>query len=664
MMNRIHGFRKACYLMAFLLFTGIGTGMAQEKIKFGDVPASDLSMTVYPEDTTAIAVVLHESCEVRYIVVKNAFHVKTYYTVRMKVLKPAGLNQANIFIPFYSVTSREQSEQISGITGYTYNLVNGKTERTKLSKEYIFEEKTSDRWRRMKIAFPNVKVGSIFEVKYEKTSPYIGNLEDFVFQRSIPVKYSHYQVTIPEYYKFRRRTGGYEKIDYTEKKVGMSFSDGSNRLSCSGQEMTFVATNLPAMKNDSHVWNVNDYLTRIIFDLMSLDVSGMINKNFTATWSDIDKQLLENDQFGKQLSISNLMKDELNAVLKNDMKSNDKVIAILDLVKSKIQWNDEYALYIDNVRKAVRDGKGSSAEMNAALICLLRDAGFDSYPVVMSLRSRGRIFSPFPTLKSLNYFLTGVVIDGKPSYVDASNKYGTVNVIPVDCMVEEARCIFKDKPGTFVDLHELGRNVSMINITAEFNDEGILSGFVQRQLIGAPCLSYHQKIDKQKSVDDTREEMETDMNIRISNLEQGEPQNAYVTEKFSFESTASLGGDMIYLNPLIFSNLKDNPFKAETRKLPVEFPFPYNHTVAVVFTIPDGYELIETPVAEIFNLNDRQMSFTYQVQKFENAVQVTQQINIRQTLYPVTEYEHVRDFWARVADKNNAQMVLKRVANN
>ena len=656
---------KSYLLSVFFLFTSIYSAIAQEKFKFGEVPASDLSMTVYQEDTTAIAVTLYEDCEVRYDFGRNGFLVKTYYTVRAKVLKPAGLDRANIFIPFYSVSSRDQSEQISAIAGYTYNVANGKTERTKLSKEHIFEEKTSDRWHRMKIAFPNVKAGSVFELKYEKTSPYYSYLDDFVFQSSVPVRYSRYKVTIPEFFVFRKRTGGYEKLDYSEKSVNITFSVEGQRLSCNGQEMTFVGANLPSMKSDNHVWNVNDYLVRVMFDLMSVRVPGAFYKDFSVSWADIDKQLTENEKFGKQLRVSNLMKDELKAALKDEMSSNDKVVAILDLVKSTIQWNDENALYIDNVRKAVKDGKGSSAEMNAALISLLCDAGFDAYPVVMSMRSRGRIFSPFPTLKSLNYFLTGVNIDGKPAYMDAADKYGTVNVIPIDCMVEEARCIFRDKPATWVDLHELGRNASRINILAKFNEDGKFTGDAQRVLTGAPCVAYCRKVDKQKSAEDAQAEMETELNARISSLEQGTPQNASVTERFSFESNEAISdNDFIYLNPLIFPYMKENPFKAETRKLPVEYPFPYEHVISVNLLTPDGYELDEAPDNDVTTLGDKQISYTYQIQKVEKNIQIFQRIIVRQTLYPAMEYEHIRDFWAHIADKNNAQLVFKRVAKN
>ncbi len=654
----------SCLLSVCLLFVCLCSGIAQEKFKFGEVSTADLSEAVYANDTTAAAVVLYEDCEVRYDVENNDFALRTYHTVRIKVLKPAGLGWADISLPFYVGSSRDKSEKVYGISGNTYNLVSGKPERTKLSKEYIFEEKTSENWQRIKIAFPNVKAGSIFELKYEKSSPYYHSLEDFSFQRSIPVKYCRYKVTIPEYFKFGKRTTGYERLDYSEKTANVSLLlGGGNTLRCNGQEMTFVGQDIPAMKDDSYVWNKNDYTVRVLFDLKSVEVPGQIYKNFTVTWQDIDKLLTESEEFGRQLRFSGLMKEEMALTVNDGMSPATKAEAILNLVKEKIQWNDDNALYIGSVKKAVKEGKGTSAEMNAALICLLRDAGFDAYPVVMSLRSRGRIFSMYPSLKSLNYFITGVNIDGKPAYMDASHKYGTINVIPADCMVQEALCILKDKPAQWVDLHETGRNRYMTTVMAGFNDDGKLSGNVQKIMGGVPCMSYARMVDKQKSKDEYKAKMETDANISISELEQGTPQNASVTETFSFASNDVMSGDeYIYVNSLIFPYFKDNPFKAETRKLPVEYPYPYDHMMSVTLMIPKGYTAEEVPGAEKITLGDNQIVYSYHTKKDTSMIQIVQRVSVRQTLYSAQEYEHVRDFWTHIVNKNNAQIVLKRVS--
>lgn len=654
---------KCCFAVSLFLFVFAYAAKAQEKIKFGEVSAEDLNMSVYPEDTSAVAVVLHESCRVWYDVATDDFVLKTSHTVRIKILKTSGLSYADVNLPFYVTSGSRKSERIYGISGFTHNIADGKIQRTKLLKDYIFEEKTSENMRRMKIAFQNVQAGSVIELKYEKSSPYYSYIDDYIFQSSIPVIYSTYTAIIPEYFSFGKRTAGYEYIDFSEKQVNVSFMINGQRLSCSGSEMTFTAKNLPVLKDDNYVWNKNDFTSKIMFDLRSFQIVGVTYKNFSVTWQDIDKQLMEDERFGKQFRFSNLMKEEMAKAIDVSMTPEQKINAVLNLVKAKVQWDERNVLYIDNVRKALKEGKGSSAEMNALLICLLRDAGFEAYPVVMSLRSRGRIFSAFPTQKSLNYFLTGVDIDGKSVYMDASDKYGAVNVIPMNCMVQEARCVLDEgKPSRWVDLHDIGRNGTLKNITAKFNEEGKLSGTVSETYSGIPYVRYCTLTDKQKSADDYRETLETKLNISISDLEQGKPQGASVSEKYSFENNnIVLGDDYIYLDALIFPYIDENPFKAESRKLPVEFPYPYDYVMTTTIELPEGYEVEEIPVAERITLGDRQINFNFAARQQDRILQVTQRITLRETVYPVQQYEHVRDFWAHIADKNTAQLVLKRI---
>ncbi|MDR2037920.1 MAG: DUF3857 domain-containing protein [Bacteroidales bacterium] len=619
-------------------------------------------MSVYTNDTTAAAVVLYEDCDLRYQVVNSSFNLKTTYMVRIKVLKPGGLDWADISIPFYSSQSGGRSERITGIAGFTYNMEDGKTEKIKLSKDYIFEEKTSENYRRMKIAFQNVKVGSIFELKYEKHSPIYGYIDDYIFQRSIPVRYSKYTVSIPEYFNYKNRESGYEKITSTVKPSNTVLIFPEGTLRCNSTETTHIANNLPALKEDNYVWNKNDYISKITYDITGVVVPGVIHENFSTNWQNIDATLMDDQSFGRQLKLSNLMKDELSSAIKDITSPKEKIEAILHLVKQKIQWNDNNVLYIDNVKKAIKDGVGSSAEMNAALLSLLRDAGFNAYPVVLSLRNRGRIFSMYPSLKSLNYFIVGVDIDGEKSYLDASYKYGGIDLVSPDCMVQEARCIYFDRPGNWVDIHEIGRNIVVTTIQVAFNEEGKLSGTMEQKMNGIPCAIYRYRVDKQKSVEDYIQEIENKRNITVSDLQQGEPKGVDVTETYTFEiNDITLGGDYIYINSLIFPEMKENPFKEETRKLPVEYPYPFDSYIIVKFTIPEGYAIEELPSNErIFFDEKKSITYTYLGQKIENQINATQRFNMKRTLYSSLEYEVLRDFWTKVSSKNNEQLILKK----
>ena len=66
--------------------------------------------------------------------------------------------------PLYHNTRNK--EKLEGVKGYTYNLIDGKFDRVKFSKKDIIKEEIHDNLDVKKITMPNVKKGSIIELKY------------------------------------------------------------------------------------------------------------------------------------------------------------------------------------------------------------------------------------------------------------------------------------------------------------------------------------------------------------------------------------------------------------------------------------------------------------------------------------------------------------------
>ena len=85
----------------------------------------------------------------------------------------------------------------------TYNLVNGKVEKTKIKSDGEFTEQVNKYWGRKKISLPNVKEGSIIEFEYILESPRIGVFKDWKFQDGIPVNYSQFETIVPEYFDYK-----------------------------------------------------------------------------------------------------------------------------------------------------------------------------------------------------------------------------------------------------------------------------------------------------------------------------------------------------------------------------------------------------------------------------------------------------------------------------
>ena len=644
--------------------------IAQDKFKFGEVPQDLLSMTVYDKDSTASAFVVYENQDVYYNwnTTYSDFELVSDYTVRIKILTAEGVEQANINIPFYKGSSSSSSENISGLTGWTYNLDNGKVTKEKLSKEYVFTEDVTENIKRLKFALPSVRVGSVIEYKYSFATPFYNRPKNFQFQSSIPVKYSHLKISTPEYFVFNREIKGYEPIKTNITPTSMNFSIQGQVLRCSGEEITAEVFDLPALKDEGFVWNHSDFMTGISLNLKKVvinktdQLANSYYKDFAQTWDNVVNNLMDFENFGGKLKNKGLFKDEITAIKASGGSDEEQLRAILDLVRSKVKWSGRNTFYIDNPTKALKDGIGSSGEINSLLFNAVKNAGFDAGVVAMSLRSNGRIPLTYPSQDKFNYFIVQVKAGEKIYYLDATRSYCDLNVIPVDCLVDKALYIRDNKNFSWVDLTGIGNNISRTNILVTFNEDGVLIGKKIKALTGEPVFSFKQAYEKSKDESEYIQKIETDNNISISDYKIDEKQSA-LTETYNFTLNSIRTGEenLLIIHPLLFETMQKNPFKEETRKLPVEFNYPEDERINVNIAIPKGYVLDEAPKSVRFTYgDDNSIEFSYFVQTSETNVQIAYRFKLGACIIPATQYEELRDFFSKMFAKSQEVLVFKK----
>ncbi len=657
---------KPTFLCLFLFLTSCFLN-AQDKIKFGEIPQEDLSMTSYDKDPEAAAVVLYEARSTYYNFVSTGQLIVYHkYHVRIKILTDEGLDYADRSVAYYLGRTRQDNEVLSGLSGNTFNLENGKVVKTQLSKNHIFEEKVSDNVMRTKFMFQAVKPGSIIEYRYEIQSPMYTYLPDVVFQRSIPVKYSKYELTIPEYFKFSKETKGSEPINYKEEDENQTFIIGSEKINCSSQNMVFETVNLPGLKDENFVWSLSDYMARVTFELNGIVIPGSVYKQFSNSWNTVDEELLSYNSFGKQFN-HKLFKNELPTLFKPEMNEKAKVKAIYNMVRSKVKWNDKSTLWANDPKDALKKGIGTSGEINALLICALREAGYDAYPIVMSQRDQGRMPITHATIDNLNYFVVACVVENNPVYMDAASKFGDLDVLPTECMSNFTRSIRPNNLSDWVDLSGINSasNRHSISVIMEFNSDGVLSGSVAENVGGAARYAFRKDYDEYKDQNEYIEKRQSEDRIQITDLKIEGMSNDEDRTSLSFKYTKNevvLGDDHIYFNPILVPVHSENPFKAEERKLPVEFSYPILTTINAVVKIPEGYAVEELPKPQRLSLNDDEVSFMYRIQEDGNgSIVVGLKYNLKKILYMQTEYEHLRDFYTHLVNANTSQIVLKKI---
>ena len=116
----------------------------------------------------------------------------------------------------------------------------------------------------------------------------------------------------------------------------------------------------------------------------------------------------------------------------------------------------------------------------------------------------------------------------------------------------------------------------------------------------------------------------------------------------------------VYLNPIIFPEINSNPFIASTRKFPIEFDYPFSNTQFITLIIPDNYTVEELPKSTKLSLLDNGITFSYLIQKRDNAIVIIYNFTQNQIIFPKMNYALIKDFIAAVVEKNSERIVLKK----
>ena len=644
---------------------------AQEySLKFGKVTNYELTMKVYPKDTTASAVVLYDDGNTYFAYEHTTgFKITEEIKRKIKILKQDAVSEATITIPYY-FKSNSNRVSINGLEAFSYNMENGKIVKTKLEKKYIFDEEVSKRYRQIKFSIPDVKAGTVIEYKYMRETDNIFNMPDWTIQGDLPVVSSIYEVKIPEYFYYNIDTKGYESIKVDESSEIQQFNAGSNsttgsdNITCSCRDIRYTAKDIPALKDDNYVWCVDDFLSEVRFELKGTKYPNDFYKPYSLTWDDLEHTLNNETDFTANIKTSDPYRDEIKALVSQTKDETEKIQLVYSYIKNKIRWNEVYDFMGDNVKSAIKNGTGNNAQINIVLMSALKDAGIKNYPILLSRKSRGRLPLSFPSLNKLNTFIVAAeTSDGKKVFMDGSATFGGLNMLPADLLVDRGRVFESSCTEKWVNLSNLGKNQHISSLILNLDKDGKMIGVQNTMYINQFAYSYKSAFNSTKDSTKYVEKFQNENQITIDSLKIGgkEPMSNVVKEQMNFTKKFETEGDFLYINPMIFTHITKNDFTQSERKLPVEFNYPYVIQLSCTITIPDNYKIEEIPKSLRIVMDENKGKCIYQVKQDGNVLQMSYRFELNQIIYPQNEYVFLKDFFGQVATKNAEMVVLKKI---
>jgi hypothetical protein len=629
-------------------------------------------------DSGTGAVILSDQGEVHYIGNDKAWFTMVYTRqTKIKILHKTAFDLTTVAINLYG--EDEKLERLSHVAAVTCNLERGQVTESPIDPKDVFIIRRDKEHRTAKFSLPGVKEGSIIEYIYTIVSDYWNVLPAWEFQSILyPCLRSEYQVEIPRTLDFimvrqgvhpfavDKGSSGHRSYNVTEKRditSGLGIIDDRHYfVNATTINHDWVIANVPAFGTERFLTTPNNYIDKVDFQL-DKTYDGETATNYTNNWSKATEEMLSKESFGGALVEDNSWVNTLSERIGTEGGALDQAKAVYYYVSQHFTCTNHYDKFIETgFKDVIRNNSGTVGEINLLLIALLRKRGLLAEPVVMSTREYGFNLVSYPVLDRLNYVIVRLYIGGKVYYLDAAHSQLGFGQLPGNCYNGHARVLSKQDSSSVYFWADSLKEGKVTMVLLSCTEKG-LEGTLQTTL--GPEESYQLRRTiaehgEQQYFKDIQTSYGEDAEISNGGFDSLARLENPVKVHYDFTLKGTLGAPVLYFNPVIGDEWRENPFKAVERKYPVEMPYAMDQTYVFSMEIPEGYVVDELPKSTKVALNETQGYFEYLLQQQRDEIQMRCRVQLKKTVFPPEDYGSLRDFFALIVKKENEQIVLKK----
>jgi hypothetical protein len=629
---------------------------------FGQVTYRELDIKMYDKDTSAVAVVLNEFGEA-YFDSGNDNNLLFIYHAKIKILKKSGASKGDFEILLRK--SNGQEEKLTNIIASSFNIENGSMKEVKLETKNIFKEEHT-RYNLQKFAIPNVREGSVIEVKYTLESPFIYNFRTWQFQMDIPKVNSEYWAKIPANYIYNISLRGFLKLSKNESEVFHNcYEPGGGRKSdCSF--LKWGIKDVPAFVEEDYMTASSNFISSINFELSEIDYFDGRKDKITKEWKDAEKELRDENKFGVQLKRGkDIVDGTVDQLILNETDPLAKARKIYDFIRYWYRWNDVYWFYSEfGIKKAFATKIGNVGDINLSLIAALRYAELDVEPMLLSTRSNGSVTELYPILSDFNYVVAKLNLGDKVYLLDATDDFTSFGLLPERCLNGKGR-VFGEKESYWYDIKPTEKEKSLAVVNLTLDSSGTMHGTMQYTYIGYKAASKRSILStfssQQEYIDDMQKKLHS-INIKHFEFQNVDDLTKSLVLKLEVEIEAfdNLNANSFLFNPFLGDRWESNPFKSSERLYPVDFGAPLEEILVFSLTIPEEFILDEIPEKVALALPNNGGRYIYDVQLVGNKISMNHSLQISKTVFTSTEYHYLKELFNRVIQVQQADLVFTR----
>ncbi len=639
---------KKLSLVTLLQICIATVSFAQEFPGYGTVSNEEINLKQCEFDKDANTVMLLHEAFSGY---DDERRLITLHHVRIKILKEKGFAEANVTIPFFKKDDFENIDLVEGMTINT--LQNNQVENTKLERKSIYTKAINERIGEVVFAFPSIKVGSIIDYKYRSTMKTYGGLQDWDFQEQMPVMVSKYTLIISPNLEFTYRVN---KAPDMPVKVTQDASSGT---------VYFEMHNIPGLGAEPYMDARKDYLQKIEFQLSGFNQNGQGKSNYMTTWDGVTKELTTSAEFGAQLNKNIEGTSVFIQQVKAMVTPEEKMKMVFNFVRSNLKWNNLYSKYAyEGVKAAWQKKSGSSGDINLLLINLLKEAGLDAYPMLVSERFHGKVNSAYPFIDQFNSVFACVIINNKKYYLDATDKDTPPHITPFSILNTTAFIVNRKTGGLTNITNDTLLYKENIIAQLELAENGTLSGEVQIASFDYARIKKLEeyKEDKNRFLRDHFTVYETSISTPDVEVKNIENDSLALEQKGKISGGLNSTGGYSFLPLNLFTGFDGNPFLSDNRFSNINFGYRRNVQLNMSVQLPSNYQVDEIPKSVKLSNPDKDIIFIRQVEydKESNRLICMMLFEFKKSLYEADTYPILKEVYKRIFDYLKEPVVLKK----
>jgi hypothetical protein len=391
-------------------------------------------------------------------------------------------------------------------------------------------------------------------------------------------------------------------------------------------------------------------------------------QDISLKWKDvIEKQLTSDDNFGLQLTKNISGSAPLIGEAFKIIDHETRMKFIYEAVRKNFIWNEEYDIYTDNGIAKIWDlKKGNTADINLLLIKLLNDAGVTTAPILFSTRDNGLVSPLYPSVRQFNTVMAYIKIGEKVFVLDATDKVTNYKLVPQN-VVNSNGFLPEGENGNWVELLAGKYKYKMVTaVQGEIDEFGIMKGTAL-----ANCYDYArvQRVSEfTKNIGKFKEDHfitpYKSLQVEDITVNNADSNSLPLEQKIKFTSVLNSSGDYRYFSINIFSFLETNPFIAQNRISDIDFGVQQDYTIFGNFTIPADYVFDGLPADIALTTSDKSIVFNRFVSADGNLLNVRMTIEFKRPFYEASSYAEFKEFYKKMFEKLNEQVVIKRKSIN